>query len=349
MKSLGDFALKKAVIFTDIHFGKRGEIHNKDCLDFVNFMADYVSNLSNGIDHIIFMGDWFDKRDSINISTLNYSYLALSKLNSLNIPIFIELGNHDLYLRNNRDVHSLIYFSEFENCHLIAEPTRVTIGKHNVLFLPYIFQDEYVPLATEVNISDVVFAHLELKGFVLTGSTVILEHGHDKDLFNKPKRVFSGHFHKRQSKGNVFYIGNPFPFDFSDTNDTDRGFAIYDYDSDILEYKNHLESPSYIKSSLSRLLKDHKKILKNKSVVRCLVDMDISMEESIEIKEKFTSKYNLREFTLEESAEDLTLTPDVELEESFETTTEMIRSLLDKLVVEKLDKTKLIKIFESLG
>jgi DNA repair exonuclease SbcCD nuclease subunit len=349
VKDLGKFDLKKAAIFTDIHFGKRGEVHNKDCLHFIDFLFDFVSNKENEIDHVIFMGDWFDKRDSINISTLNYSYKALSKLNSLNIPIFLLLGNHDLYLRNNRDVHSLVYFHEFNHCTLIESPTRLHIGDKSVLMMPYIFQDEYVPLSPEVNSSNVVFSHLELKGFILTGSTVVLEHGHDPEIFGKPSRVFSGHFHKRQSKGNVFYTGNPFPFDFSDTNDTDRGFAVYDYATDDLTYHNHEDSPSYIKCTLSKLLQEHKKLLKPKGVVRCLVDADISMEESIALKDRFVQKYDLREFTLEESGEDISLTGDVDLEdEKFETTDAMIRSLLEKLVVEKLNKNKLIKIYENL-
>lgn len=349
MKDLGKFDLKRAVIFSDIHFGKRGEVHNKDCLDFIDFMTKYVADKSNGIDHIVFMGDWYDKRDSINISTLNYAYRAMHKINDLGIPFFIEIGNHDLYHRNNRDIHSLIYFNEFEHANLIDEPSTATMGKHKILFMPYIFQDEYVPMAVEVNASDVVYAHLELKGFVLTGSTVVLEHGHDQALFDKPKRIFTGHFHKRQNKGNVFYTGNPFPFDFSDTNDTDRGFAIYDYDTDKLEFKNHLEAPSYFVCSLTNLLQNHKTMLKAKSVVRCHADTDLSMEESMAIKDKFMSKYNLREFNIIESQEDISLTGDIELgEEQFETTDAMIRSLLNEVKVEKLDKNKLIKIYENL-
>lgn len=349
MKQLGKFDLKRSVIFSDIHFGKRGDVHNKDCLDFINFLVEYAENKSNGIDHIVFMGDWFDKRDSINISTLNYSYQALTRLNTLDIPVFIEIGNHDLYHRNNREVHSLIFFNEFNNCHLIDTPSIAIIGNQHVLFMPYIFQEEYVPMAVEVNASNIVYAHLELKGFVLTGSSVVLEHGHDQEIFNKPKRIFTGHFHKRQNKGNVFYTGNPFPFDFSDANDTERGFAIYDYETDTLSFKNHLDSPSYIKCSLSRLLKDHKTLLKEKGVVRCVVDMDISLEESAALKERFMEKYKLRELTLEETGEDLSLTGDIEIEDSnIKTTDTLVIELLEQAVVEKLDKKKLISIYGDL-
>jgi DNA repair exonuclease SbcCD nuclease subunit len=349
MNDLGKFDLKRSVIFSDIHFGKRGEIHNKDCLDFIDFMTSYVADPKNGIDHIVFMGDWFDKRDSINISTLNYSHQALTKLNKLGIPIFIETGNHDLYLRNNRNIHSLIFFNEFNNCYLIDTPTTAEISGARILFMPYIFQEEYVPMAVEVNGSDIVYAHLELKGFVLTGSTVVLEHGHDQALFDKPKRIFTGHFHKRQNKGNVFYTGNPFPFDFSDTNDINRGFAIYDYATDTLEFQNHLDAPSYIKCSLSKLLTDHKKILKPKGIVHCAIDTEISMEEHTAIKDRFMEKYNLRELNLSETSEDIGLTGDVELDdEKLETTDAMILSLLEKVVVENLNKDKLITIYENL-
>lgn len=44
--------------------------------------------IKNGCDSIIFLGDWFENRNSINILTFNNSLSALRKLNSLNIPIF---------------------------------------------------------------------------------------------------------------------------------------------------------------------------------------------------------------------------------------------------------------------
>jgi hypothetical protein len=54
-----------------------------------------------------------------------------------------------------------------------------------------------------------------------------MEHGLDSKLFEKFKRVFSGHYHTRSTNGTVFYLGNPYEIYWTDVNDT-RGFAIFD-------------------------------------------------------------------------------------------------------------------------
>ena len=50
-------------------------------------------------------------------------------------------------------------------------------------------------------------------GTVYAGSMIKAE-----DL-NHHGYVFSGHFHRRQVKGNIHYIGNTFPHNYSDAND----------------------------------------------------------------------------------------------------------------------------------
>lgn len=341
--------IKKVAMFTDIHFGKANNsiVHNKDCLDFVKWFIEQIK--FDEIDHIVFLGDWFDHRNSLNIETMNYSYQALKLLNNINIPIKVILGNHDLYQRHTRDIHSLIFFQEFDNVELIESIHSTKNGDTNILFLPFIFEEEYGTLLNEINAADVVFCHAEFKGFVITGDTKVLEHGPDHTLFQNPKRIFTGHFHKRQAKNNIFYIGNTFPMNFSDANDTDRGYATYEYEGDQLEYHNWLVAPSYIKCNLSTLMEDHKTILRDKASVKCLDDIHISIEESAKIREKFIKKYNLREFYIEEETESVTSDEEITLDGmELESTDAIIKELLKtKVDSDILDKDKLIKIYED--
>lgn len=347
MINLNITGLKKSGLWTDIHYGKKNnsETHNQDCLRFTEFFCNKIKE-DKEIDHLIFLGDWYDHRNAINIATYNYSYDSMKMVEDLGLPVFWVVGNHDLYTKNNREIHSLPHIGQFKQFYLIEEPTRIN---KDILCLPYIFEEEYKTYLKEINESKVIYGHLELKGFVLTGTSVVMEHGPDHTLFFGPKRIFTGHFHKRQTKDNVTYIGNTFPFDFSDANDTDRGFATYEYKTDKLTFTNWTEAPSYIRCNLSKLLKNHKTILKKDATVRALIDVELDVEQASDLRIMLVDKYKLRELSFEEEVDSIDMGEDIDLEGlELETTNAIIRELLNRVDSKKLSKEKLIKIYEGL-
>ena len=60
--------IKKAALWTDIHFGKRNNsiLHNEDCLNFVKWFIQKIKE-EGDVTHIIFLGDFFDS--AVNIYT----------------------------------------------------------------------------------------------------------------------------------------------------------------------------------------------------------------------------------------------------------------------------------------
>lgn len=56
----------------------------------------------------------------------------------------------------------------------------------------------------------------------------------NKDTFKNYKRVFSGHYHLTQDKGNISYVGSLFQNDFGDYDDRKR-FYIIDTDRNTVE------------------------------------------------------------------------------------------------------------------
>jgi DNA repair exonuclease SbcCD nuclease subunit len=98
---------KKVACFTDIHFGLKSNssVHNKDCEDFVDW---YIARAKeDGCDTGIFMGDWHHNRNSLNITTMDYSLRALEKLGQAFDQFYFFPGNHDLYYKDKRDIHSV--------------------------------------------------------------------------------------------------------------------------------------------------------------------------------------------------------------------------------------------------
>jgi hypothetical protein len=107
--------------------------------------------------------------------------------------------------------------------------------------------------------------------------------------------VFTGHFHMRQQKGPVTYIGNCMPHDFSDANDDNRGCMLLEWDQPPI-YDTWPDQPVYRTAKLSALLEDPDRILKPKATVKIAIDVDISHEETMEIKTQLMEAYSLRRF-----------------------------------------------------
>lgn len=344
--------LNKAACFTDIHWGRKNnsELHNQDCTRFIDWFCENVK-ADKEIDHIIFMGDWFEQRSAINGLTLDYAYKGACKLKELGLPVYFIVGNHDLFYRATRDVYSTNFFDSL-GFNMVDKPKVFDeLSDKGALLCPFLFESEYASLVKYMK-TPVWFGHFEFKGFVITGDTKKMEHGPDPDDFSKPKRIFSGHFHKRQTSKNITYIGNAFPADFSDANDLQRGMAIYTYDSDDLEFKDWPECPSYIKTKLTDLVNAPEDILRKDAIVNCIVDKDINYEQSLKLKEQLTKKYKLREINLQENPEtqaalESTLLDESELE-NLDTTDDLVKGMLEKIEADSIKNKKLIEIYEDL-
>jgi DNA repair exonuclease SbcCD nuclease subunit len=350
MKKFNKF--NKLALTTDLHLGRKNnsEIHNKDCIQYIDWFCANVK-ADPEIDGVVFLGDWHEHRAAINGATLKYSYTAAKKLNDLGLPVFFIIGNHDLYNRNNRDVYTTNPFDSLENFHLVHEEPLV-LPENSTAIFPYLFENEYHTVLPEyASKYDVLFGHFEFKGFVLTGETRVHEHGPDHKVFSHPKRIFSGHFHKRQETDNVVYIGNAFPGDFGDANDFKRGMATYEFDTDELTFFDWKDCPKYVRADLSEILESPKKYLHANARVKSLVDIELTYEESTELKETLIKKYKLRELSLEEPHDLQEALKDTEFDlEGFEmeSTTTIVKEMLRQIKSDKISADMLVKMYEEL-
>ncbi len=329
--------LRKGSFATDIHFGKKAnsQLHNEDCLKFIDWFCEQVK-ADTTIDYVAFLGDWNENRSALNIATLNYSYQGAKKLNNLGLPVFFCVGNHDLYHRHTREVHSVIPFQEFNNFKIIDQPLIVPEIGDGALFSPYMFHDEY-PSLTEYLKVPFWAGHFEFQGFVVTGYNVKMNTGPNPLDFKGPKHIISGHFHKRQTQDNIVYMGNCFPMDFGDAGDLERGMMIYDHETAKITYKNWKECPRYIKTRLTDVL-DKTVVITPEARVRCVMDVPISFEESTYLRAKFIEDYHLREFITEESADIAEAVVNTETSVVVNENTEL--DTVDELVVAMLKEIK---------
>jgi hypothetical protein len=181
-----------------------------------------------GITTVIHMGDAFDSRKSIDYQSLEWSkrvvFEPLSKYD-----VHMVVGNHDSYYKNTNNTNSPeLLLKDYPNVKTYSFPTEIKVDNLNVLLLPWICADnqEQSLKMIQKTKSKVVMGHLELQGFRVNRS-LVMEHGLNANIFDKFKKVFSGHYHTRSDNGTVFYTGNPYEIYWTDVGDT-RGFTIFD-------------------------------------------------------------------------------------------------------------------------
>lgn len=338
----------KAITFTDMHLGLRNNSkqHNEDCVTFTEFMIKHAKE--RDIKTCIFMGDFFHNRSNINVNTLNYGLKVLELLNDNFDIVYFIVGNHDMYHKNKRDVASTNIADKFPNIKLINDIETID----DCTFIPFMIDNEYEVLPTLK--SKYVFGHLELPGYLLNKMIEMPDHGKEtEESFKGCEYVFSGHFHKRQTKitnsgTNVIYTGNCFPHNYSDAWDDARGVMILEHDK-TPEFIAWDDAPKYRTFSLSELLTEPDFYLQKNTISKVLVDINVSMDEISFIRETFSTLLEVREFNVIPNKKNMSEFEDVDGEVGTETVDEIVIKQINNMDLnDSFKKELLIQIYLSL-
>lgn len=315
---------KKAAVFGDIHFGKRSNSRefNLDCEEFVTWFIQEAT--AWGADTVIFLGDWHDSRRFINVSTLNYSLSNLERLNAAFDNIYFIIGNHDLYYREKREINSIEFGRNLDHIKIINDITEVG----DCLFVPWLVSEEWKQIETLK--AKYIFGHFELPKFKMNAMVEMPDKGElQQDSFHADY-VFSGHFHKRQNKGNIWYIGNAFPHDYSDAWDDERGMMFLEWDQEPT-FKAWPGQPLFRTLKLSQVVEDPAKYLNSKVHARITADVDLTYEEATFLKDTFLAQFECREISL------ITATRE---DEQLEFSDDVVFQGVDQIVIEGLNSLK---------
>ena len=333
---------KKVACFTDIHFGLKSNstVHLNDCEEFIDWFIEQAKK--EGCETGIFLGDWSHNRNSLNLYTLDSSIRCLEKLGQAFDQFFWFPGNHDLFYKDKRDVHSSAFGRHIPGITVVENITT----KGNVTLVPWLVGDEWKSMQNVK--SKYVFGHFELPKFMMNAMVQMPDHGELRaEDFVGPDLVFSGHFHKRQQNEKVIYIGNAFPHNFSDTWDDERGMMILEWGGQpkFIDWPN---CPKYRTIKLSDLLDNKDSIMKSKMYLRVNLDIDISFEEANFIKETFMKEHDIREISLIQDKNNLEGTIEDNPDAKFESVDQIVTEQLVNIESEQFDKKTLLEIYNNI-
>ncbi len=332
---------KKAACFTDIHFGLKSgsRTHNQDCENFVSWFCDTAR--AQGCETAIFLGDWHHNRSTTDVSTMNYTVSNLEKLSQSFEKVYFILGNHDLFYKDKREINSIEFMRLFPN----IVPIRELYTEGDVTIMPWLIGDEWT--AVKQLKSRYIFGHLELPHFYMNAMVQMPDHGQlQTGHFQNQELVFTGHFHKRQQKGNVVYIGNAFPHNYADAGDDDRGMMMLEWGGKP-EYHSWPDQPIYRTYKLSQIIDTPDKLLREKMHCRVTIDLPITFEEANFIKEQFMPQYKLRELMLipEKVEVESAVNP---IDITFESVDTIVMNQINNIDSDTYDKKLLLDIYNNL-
>jgi DNA repair exonuclease SbcCD nuclease subunit len=239
--------MTQVALITDTHYGCRN-----DNSVFYDYFAKSTESFLEEIEKkkplaIFHLGDLFDRRKYINYVTAERCRKDfLEPINNLcenlNIEFHIIAGNHDEYYRNTHTPNSLteIIGDRYSNIRIYDRSVHVNIDSTEILLMPWITDSnraESIDLMNRTN-ARYCFGHFDIIGFELHRG-VYSDHGFDTTIFSKFDGVYTGHYHKKQSSGNIHYIGSAHEFTWSDYG-CPRGFSFLDLSNgDLTFHRNN--------------------------------------------------------------------------------------------------------------
>lgn len=189
--------------------------------------------IENDIQDVVILGDLFHDRVSINIEVLHAVHAFFDDPASRRLHWWAFPGNHDMFLKNSWDIHSLQPLKGLVN--IIPDVRKLEIGGTSFWIIPFIYDESsYMKVLKAIEdraaADDILLTHIGVNGAKLNECFLIRNWNIVNFNQSKFRLVLTGHFHcYQQVEPNVWYPGSPVAFRF-DEGVVPHGFIVYDGD-----------------------------------------------------------------------------------------------------------------------
>lgn len=132
-----DILTGKTLLFTDIHFGlKQNAVSRLNiCVKVVKQMLEKIKE--ENIQNVIFGGDLYHERVSVNVNTLNVALKCMQAI-AKHCKTYLVVGNHDAHYKNSVEVNSLNMFKDTKNITVVEKPTEIELNGSKMLLCPWL-------------------------------------------------------------------------------------------------------------------------------------------------------------------------------------------------------------------
>lgn len=198
----------------DLHLGRSNasEIFENEFIHFAEKILFPRLKKESDNKALIFLGDIFDNRQHLNVRTISLFKSFMDEIESMKIPTFLLIGNHDIFFRRKLHPNSVTpLVREFQFISAVDEFSFLKFPSGKIDLVPWICEtnrDEIISKINESN-SQFIAGHFEISGFQMNSGQVSTD-GLKQSFFKDFHKVFSGHFHHRSHKGNILFTGTPF-------------------------------------------------------------------------------------------------------------------------------------------
>jgi len=262
-------------MITDTHLGVRN--NSSEWLDimreyFHDFFIPLLKREKKDGDFLVHLGDVFDSRHSLNLLVMNEGISIFEEISKI-MPIVIILGNHDIYRKNSNEVNSVKILKWIPNIKVLEEPEVIKVAGKRLLMMPWRAGHQEELECIRTNPADFMFCHTEMQGLKFNKSTTI-ETGLDMKEVEAFRKVYAGHIHFAQKRGNFRMLGCPYPMTRSDVNN-EKGIWCLDIVNEEELYFPNNSSPQFVKMVFERVLEmeeDEAKKAFDNNFVDILVD-----------------------------------------------------------------------------
>lgn len=289
---------QKITISTDWHFGKSNGKFDSIILKGIIEQCNHAKE--NGITVLFNLGDTLDIKQSITTSTLNYLAKAFEIVNATYEKVYVLVGNHDMSKKTyNSDGHNLHILNGYPNIQVIDEPKMIEEFNNQFYMLPY-FPNEIMK-SHKFPKADYLMGHIEIQGFMLN-QFIKAEEGLNANAITKNyTKVFMGHFHKRQTKGKISYIGNLCRF-FYGEDDDERGWTVLDCETGDDEFVEYQHPRMYkFKMSVLKEMEDELGTVFNKGDnLKLVIDKKYKYSELEEFKSSLILTHGINDLVLDD-------------------------------------------------
>lgn len=247
---------------------------------------------AKGVSKLAILGDTVEYKDRIDIfvqDTLRRHFVGLREVFE---EIYLLVGNHETIYSKDNSVNFMSMFDEYKSFKVFDDLGWIKDEAVNYCFLPFFRDDVLLEKREEIGRLDkkkknILFTHQSFKNFDVGGGHEDVWSEISSEIFEELgfDAVFSGHFHKHQTKSRTTYVSSLITGNFAEKNEeVYHGMIVLNDDASWKFFAN----PHAPKYRVMEFNKDNVKVMMSEKdcFIKFLLKQTYEFEKLEKIKQK---------------------------------------------------------------